>query len=294
MPDPAEPGALSGLLIVTFESRRAEELRRMLERHGAEVWSAPALREVPIEENPAAVELLAELEAGRIDVTILLTGVGTDALARALASRCPPERLATLLRRTRLVARGPKPVAALRRLGLVPEVVAPEPNTWRELLAALDSGVELRGRRVVVQEYGRKNPELLAALAERGAEVRSVPVYRWALPEDRGPLLAGIERLCMGRADVAVFTTAVQIDHVIRVTSASDVAELRRALAERVLVASIGPTATEALASHGLEVDLQPAQPKLGPLVAMLAREAGDRLARKRATTAASAHGASA
>src|SRR5262245_53478638 len=291
MPPPAEPGALAGLRIVTFESRRAEELRRMLERHGAWVWSAPALREVAIEENEAAVELLEALAAGQIAMTILLTGVGTDTLVRALAPRCPPERLAELLGRTRLVARGPKPVAALRRLGLVPAVVAPEPNTWRELVAALDSAMDLRGRRVAVQEYGRSNEALLAALTDRGAEVRSVPVYRWALPEDCGPLLEGIERLSDGRADVAVFTTAVQIDHVLRVLTSSGADRLRRALAEHAVVASIGPTAAEGLASHGIGVDIQPDQPKLGPLVAALARDAAEQLAGKRARAGASADG---
>jgi uroporphyrinogen-III synthase len=289
-----EPGALAGLRIVTFESRRAEELRRMLERHGAEVSSAPALREVALEENEAAVDLLAELEAGRIDVTVLLTGVGTDALVRVLAPRCPPERLAELLGRTRLVARGPKPVAALRRLGLVPEVVASEPNTWRELLAALDAALPVGGRRVAVQEYGRSNPALLAGLTERGAEVRQVPVYRWALPEDCRPLRAAIEQLAAGRADIAVFTTAVQIDHVLRVAAPDEVERLRRALRESVVVASIGPTATEALESHGLAVDVQPEQPKLGPLVATLARDAAERIARKRGAVHATGGGSGA
>src|SRR5262245_5483574 len=104
MPPPAEPGALAGLRIVTFERRRGEELRRVRARLGAEVCSPPALREVAIEENEAAVELLEALAAGQIDVTILLTGVGPDTLVRALAPRCPPERLAELLGRTRLVA----------------------------------------------------------------------------------------------------------------------------------------------------------------------------------------------
>jgi uroporphyrinogen-III synthase len=275
------------LRIVTFESRRAEELRRMLERHGAEVASAPALREVPIGENEAAFELLDELEGGRVDATVLLTGVGTDALVQALAARRPRERIVELLGRTRLIARGPKPVAALRRLGLVPDVVAPEPNTWRELIAALDARGDIRGCRIAVQEYGRENPELLAALAERGARVRRVPVYRWALPEDRGPLRAGIERLSEGLAEVAVFTTAVQIDHVMAVLDPDAAHRLLRSLRERVVVASIGPTATEALRSRGLEVDVQPVQPKLGPLVAAIARDAVDRLSRKRAAAEA-------
>jgi uroporphyrinogen-III synthase len=280
----AEPLALSGLRFVTFESRRAEELRRMLERHGAEIWSAPALREVPIEEHPAADRFLEELEAGRIDVTILLTGVGTEALAKALAPRCPPERFASLLAKTRIVARGPKPVAALRRLGLTPELTAPEPNTWRELVGVLDGAIELRGLRVAVQEYGRENPLLLSALTERGAELLQIPVYRWELPEDLGPLEAGIDRICDGRADAVVFTTAVQLDHLFRVAGAERGAEITRALRERTLVVSIGPTAGAALAERGLPVDVQPVSPKLGPMVAAVARDAAALLAVKRGT----------
>jgi uroporphyrinogen-III synthase len=283
-PTAAEPLALSGLRFVTFESRRAEELRRMLERHGAEVWSAPALREVPIEEHPAADHFLDELEAGRVDVTILLTGVGTDELARALAPRCPPERLATLLARTCIVARGPKPVAALRRLGLTPGLIAPEPNTWRELIGVLDGEIELRGRRVAVQEYGRENPLLLSALSDRGAEILQIPVYRWELPEDVAPLEAGIARLCDGRADAAVFTTAVQVDHLFQVAGEKRAGDLIRALRERVLVAAIGPTAAAALGERGLPVDIQPVQPKLGPMVAAVARDAAATLAVKRAS----------
>jgi uroporphyrinogen-III synthase len=116
-------------------------------------------------------------------------------------------------------------------------------------------------------------------------------VYRWALPENRGPLLAGIERLCIGLGDVAVFTTAVQIDHVMLVAGPAGAERLKRALEERVVVASIGPTAAEALASHGLTVDIQPAQPKLGPLVATLARDAAERLSRKRAKADAAGEG---
>ena len=66
-------------------------------------------------------------------------------------------------------ARGPKPVAALKELGIAPVVTAPEPNTWRELLSALDenrSTLPLKDKRVAVQEYGAPNAELLAGLAE--------------------------------------------------------------------------------------------------------------------------------
>lgn len=288
----APPGALDGLRVVTFESRRAEELRRMLERHGAAVTSAPALREVPLDDNPAALEMVTALEDGRVDVAVFLTGVGTQALVEAVGPRCSSERLAELLGRAKLVARGPKPVAALRRLGLVADVLAPEPNTWCELIRALDAALDVRGRRVWVQEYGRENPELLAALAQRGAEVHRVPVYRWALPEDTRPLEAAIQDLLAGRAEVAVFTTAVQVDHLFRVAGGRATA-LSAALRDGVVVAAIGPTAAAALASREISADLVASPPKLGPLVAMLARDARECIAVKQGGRSLSAAPAS-
>jgi uroporphyrinogen-III synthase len=95
-------------------------------------------------------------------------------------------------------------------------VAAPEPNTWRELLAALDAtGDSLSGKRVAVQEYGAANPDLLAGLDERGAVVTRVPVYRWALPEDLEPLRAAVRAVAAGSLDVAIFTTATQLVHLL-------------------------------------------------------------------------------
>jgi uroporphyrinogen-III synthase len=275
-PSAASSGPLRGLRVIAFESRRTAELEQLLARHGADVFSAPALREVPIEENADAMEFVARLERAEIDVVILLTGVGTRALVEAVHSRCPTDRLVGLLRRVKIVARGPKPVAALRSLDLVADVRVPEPNTWRELLEALDRELPVRGLRVAVQEYGKANPSLLDGLVARGADVLRIPVYRWALPHDLGPLRAAIARLAGGDADVAVFTTAVQLDHLLRV--AAETVEgadaVRTALRDRVVVAAIGPTVAEALVEAGLPVDLTPVHPKLGWLANAIAEQA--------------------
>jgi len=196
---------LAGLRVVAFESRRAAEIEQMLARYGATVIAAPALREVPIEENAAALELVERLESGALDALILLTGVGTRALVEAVRARCPTERLVEMLRTVPIVARGPKPIAALRALGLTAAVRVPEPNTWRELLETIDRELPVAGLRVAVQEYGKANPALLDGLRARGATVLRVPVYRWALPHDVGPLRAAIERIVAHQADVAVF-----------------------------------------------------------------------------------------
>jgi uroporphyrinogen-III synthase len=273
---------LKGLIVLAFESRRATEMAELIRRHGGTPVVAPSMREVPIEENTAAFAFLESLEAGRIDVVILLTGVGTRTLAEVLAGRCPHQRFAALLRRCTLIARGPKPVAALRELGLSPQVTVPEPNTWRDLLAALDASVPVEGRRVAVQEYGITNPDLLEGLRARGAEVLQVPVYRWALPEDLEPLRRGVRRLAQRAVDVAVFTSATQVHHMMRLAGELGLQHTLVSAADAVVFASIGPVCSEALREHCLPVDLEPAHPKMGHLLATVARDARRVLARKR------------
>src|SRR5262249_11790551 len=151
----------------------------LIERHAGVALVAPSMQEVPLGDQHEAHAFARELDAGTIDVVVLLTGVGTRALAEAVSPVLPRERLAAALGRATLVARGPKPVAALRELGLAPTLVVPEPNTWRELLDALDAHAPVGGRRVAVQEYGVANPDLLDGLAARGASILRVPVYRW-------------------------------------------------------------------------------------------------------------------
>lgn len=263
----SEQGGLEGLRVLSFESRRATEMAELIRRHGGEPLSAPSMREVPLETSPAAQDFLARLTAGSVDALILLTGVGTRALAAALAADCPRETLAALLRAITLVARGPKPVAALRELGLTPDLVVPEPNTWRELLATLDARLPLAGLRIAVQEYGRVNPELLDGLAARGATVLRVPVYRWDYPEDQGPLRDGVRRLAAATVDLVLFTSARQVDHVVETAARLGCRDALFAAAARVVFASIGPVCSEAMQAHGLPVDLEPEHPKMGYLL---------------------------
>src|SRR5436309_6736806 len=158
----------------------------MLARHGASVTRAPALRETGLPECPEAQELARRLAAGDVHTVILLTGVGTRALAAAVADSCPD--FPRVLERSTIIARGPKPLAALRELGVGGAHPVPAPHTWREVLGVVDALGAAAGRDVAVQEYGVPNRALLEALGARGARVLAVPVYRWALPEDTTPL----------------------------------------------------------------------------------------------------------
>jgi uroporphyrinogen-III synthase len=272
----------SPLRVVAFESRRAVEMAALIRKLGGDPFVAPSMREVPLDDQPAALAFARALAAGEVDVLVCLTGVGTRALVEAMAPILPRERVAALLAATTLVARGPKPVAALRELGLAPALTVPEPNTWRELLAAIDAGLTVAGKRVVVQEYGVSNPELLAGLRTRGAVVTAVSVYRWALPEDLAPLVTAIERIGAGALDVARFTSATHVTHLVQVAERHGARAVLAPGLARAAVGSIGPVCSAALRDAGFAVDCEPSHPKMGPLVAETLRAAPALLAAKR------------
>jgi uroporphyrinogen-III synthase len=258
-----------GRRVLSLESRRAAEMAELIRKQGGEPFVAPSMREIPVEEN-APVFLFAErLFAGEFDMMILLTGVGTRQLNRLLASRYPERAFADALKRVTVVARGPKPVAALREMGLAPLIIAPEPNTWRELLQAIEGRAE---RRIAVQEYGRSNPELLDGLRARGAYVTAIRIYQYGLPEDLEPLREAARRLAAEAFDVALFTTAVQVDHLFRIAEEQGIGTATLAGLRKAMIASIGPTTTEALEEFGLSPRFEPSHPKMGLLV----REAAD------------------
>lgn len=276
---------LHGLVVVAFESRRAGELAEMIRRHGGEPVSAPAMREVPQENLAELHQYLERLRQGKIDIVILLTGVGLRTLVQQVREQVRPEDVAKALRSAMLVARGPKPVAALRELGLVPQYVVPEPYTWRELLELMDREVPLAGKNVAVQEYGMPNEELLQALQQRGAHVQRIMIYRWEYPENLLPLRAGIRSILEGKAAVALFTSANQVHNVwtfVEREFEPDF-ELWQAQMRKMVVASVGPVCTQALREHGIEPDLEASPPKMGALMHLVAQHARGCLQRKHA-----------
>ncbi len=277
-------GNLQGLKVVSFESRRAKEMAELIRRYGGEPIVAPSMREVPLSENRAAIEFLPEIEAGKFDMLILMTGVGTRTLNQALLTQYPQEKILAALRKSQLVARGPKPVAALKELGLEPAITVPEPNTWREVLTALDAKTTVRGKQIAVQEYGIPNAELVAGLEQRGATVRTIAVYRWALPEDLAPLRGAIETILGGDAQVALFTNGAQVEHLFRVAAEQELDDKLRIACRKLVVGSVGPICTQVLQELGLKPDVEPAHPKMGSLIAEVAASATDILTAKRAT----------
>lgn len=276
------PASFNGLRVISFESRMAVETCALIERYGGRPTVAPSMREVPLEDNQAALAWASRLLGGGFDCAIFLTGAGARELFRVVETRYARVEVIDALRRITTIARGPKPLALLRELGLIPTIVVPEPNTWRELLAEVVRYRDPGGQRIAIQEYGVTNRDLIANLEARGAFVTVVPVYRWTLPLDREPLRAAIKMIAAAQADVVLFTSATQVTNVIQMAEADGIAGSLRQGFRRAVVASIGPVCSQELRNRMIEVDLEPAHPKLGHLIKEAATRAAELLDRKR------------
>jgi uroporphyrinogen-III synthase len=279
------PLTFGGLCVLALESRRAREIAKLIANLGGVPIVAPSVREVPLESNQEALEFARRLAAGQVDMVVFTTGVGVKALASAVEKVCSQDELSSHLNRVVVVARGPKPTAALRELGVRVSISVPEPNTWRDLLTVMDENKNtfpVAGRRIAIQEYGITNPELSSGLEERGGIVTSVNVYQWALPEDLSPLEKALESTISGDVHVLLVASSVQIRHFFEIAGRMAKSEALHDALSRVVITSIGPLTSEELRSRGLSVDIECTHPKMGFLVKEAAEKSAEILRQKR------------
>ncbi len=274
MPDAAR--GFAGLRVAAFESRRASEMTSLIERFGGVASVSPSMREVAIAENREAIDFAHRVMTGGIDIIVFMTGVGIRHLMAEVERHVDRQRLLAAISDITTIVRGPKPVAALKELGLQPTYRAPEPNTWREVLSTIDQNVNVGQQTVGLQEYGQPNASLVAGLEARGAHVHCLKVYRWDLPLDLGPLESNVRALAAGDIDVAMFTSSHQVVNMLRMAEELQLtAQLRQGIS-RAIIASIGPTTTETLHELDFRVDVEPQHSKMGQLVAAAAGRAGE------------------
>ena len=265
--------SFAGLRVLSLESRRAHEIETLILRHEGRPFVAPSVKERALDDPGEAMRFVERLEAGEFDMVICMTGSGIAFLRDTLSAHMPAERLGAALRRATIVSRGPKPVGILRTLAVPVQVMIGEPNTWKEIVAAVAARPE---RRVAVQEYGRPNAEMNAALEALGATVAPIALYRWELPDDLAPLREAARRLAAGQIDVVLFTSSIQLDHLFEIARELGVeGVVKKALAGGVAVASVGPVMTASLEAQGIVPAIIPLHPKMPALVKAAAEQCG-------------------
>ena len=268
-------GPLENIDVGILEHRFTKEFSTLFEKLGATVYACPLLEEKPVENPEELQSFIRHVLDGQIDMMIFLTGVGARFLVSQSESMGERDRFLQALGKVTIVVRGPKPVAALRQLGLRAHVT-PENPTTEGVIEALRSQ-DLHGRRIGIQLYGTPNPQLVSALEAKGASVRPVQVYAYGAAADSGAVTAFLDRVIKGEIKVIVFTSGPQVRMLFDFAAQVNVSDaLIQALKTQVTVASIGEVTSRALEEKGITPAIVPAQSKM----AALAQAVADHFAR--------------
>jgi len=256
------PRPLDGIRVAITENRYPEQLTQLLERLGAVVSSCPLLKETAIEDASGARRFISLCENTTIDYIVFYTGVGVDLLFRAFDC-------GETIGRSRIVARGPKAVNALKRVGVRVDLVAESATT--DGIFQTMSREDLKNKTVLVQLYGNQNTELTAKLQKRGATVIGVSIYNYAQASDTETVERLVKQIVKGEIDAITFTSATQVPFFFQAADALVKPEtFRKRFKKDVIVASVGEVTSRALRAAGVEPHVMPQESKMGPMVKAL------------------------
>ncbi|MFD3786324.1 uroporphyrinogen-III synthase [Streptomyces cyaneofuscatus] len=266
--DDTTHGPLAGFTVGVTAARRAEELATLLKRRGAAVQHAPALRIVPLADDSELLDATEELIDHAPDVVVATTAIGFRGWVEAADGWGIGDALLERLRGVELLARGPKVKGAVRAAGLT-EAWSPGSESMAEVLdRLLGEGVE--GRRIALQLHGEPLPGFIESLQAAGAEVVSVPVYRWMPPQDISPLDRMLDATAARALDAVTFTSAPAAASFLgRAEVRGLLPEILGALRDDVLAACVGPVTALPLQARGIPT-VQPERFRLGPLVQLV------------------------
>ena len=259
---------LDGFRIGVTSDRRSQDLIDALERRGAEVLHAPALRIAPVQEDVRLIEDTRAIIDAQPDICVATTAYGMRRWCEAADSFGIGEQLLETLSACRMFVRGPKARGAVRAAGLADVGISSDETTATLVDMLLEEGV--RGKKVAVQLHGYTDVRQLERLRMSGAEVLTVTPYRWVKPdgEDRLPRL--IEAVCGGNIDVLTFTSAPAVDATW--STAHEMGLYRQligSLKESVTVAAVGPVTAQPLIDAGLS-PLVPERFRMGALIRLV------------------------
>lgn len=262
---------LAGFTVAVTAARRAEELSALLQRRGARVVEAAAIRIIPTGDDDLLRAATESCITHPPDVVVATTGIGFRGWMEAADGWGLGEPLRAQFARAELLVRGPKAKGAVRAAGLA-EAWSPDSESTEEVLARLlDEGVV--GRRVALQLHGEPLPDFVTALERAGAVVVQVPVYRWVPAEDIRPLRRLVEQVVAKQVDCVTFTSAPAVHSMLTVAREDGrEAALLGAFRTDVVAACVGPVTAAPLERHGVRT-ISPERARLGALVRTVVEE---------------------
>ena len=250
---------LTDIRIVLPEARQLDQLTTMLEKEQATVIRCPL---VAILDNPdtASIEFwLQKFIATPPNLFIIMTGEGLRRLVGFSQRLDLQNTFIAAVANTPKLVRGPKPVIALREIGLEPDIRAAAPTT-NGIIETL-THIDIENHQIGIQLYGQEpNEKLMDYLNSRQASPQPVAPYVYASEADDAQVLKLIQDLQNGQVDVLAFTSASQFKRLRKVAQANNLENQLVENLNKIKVAAIGPVMAQALIDAGVQVHIQPAE----------------------------------
>ncbi|TKT72357.1 uroporphyrinogen-III synthase [Afipia massiliensis] len=265
-------GRLEGYRILILETREEAQFSRLLQEQGAHVLQCPmfTIHDAP---DPAPVEAWIRLFIDKpFDDLVLMTGEGLRRMMKVARRIGVDQDFIAAIAKAKRYARGPKPVRALREIGLEADVQTETPTS--EGVAAMLAQENLKGRRVGLQLYPDKDHgKLIAAITSLGATVEPVLPYIYDGQAADTNIVAAIDEMAQRRVDAIALTSSGQVRRLIDVARAHNCEDQLRAGLKQTPVASVGPVVSDELKANGLHTDIYPANDSffMKPLISAMA-----------------------
>ena len=265
-------GRLDGYRILILETREEAQFSRLLSEQGADVLQCPmfTIRDAP---DPAPVEAWIRLFISQpFDDLVLMTGEGLRRMMTVAKRIGVDQDFIAAISKSRRFARGPKPVRALREIGLEANVQTETPTS--DGVAAMLAKEDLKGHRVGLQLYPDKDhAKLIAAVASLGATVETVLPYIYESQAADIHIVKAIGEMAARRIDAIALTSSGQVRRLIDVARAHGCEDQLRAGLAQTPVASVGPVVSDELKVNGLTTNIYPANDSffMKPLISAMA-----------------------
>ena len=259
---------LRGFRIGVTSDRRSGDLIAALERRGAHVVHAPALKIAPHDLDRQLIGETHEVIKNRPELVLITTGYGMRRWFEVADAASLGPELSAVLDGARILARGPKALGAVRAAGLEATTPADRDTTAAMIDKIIDEG--LTGQRVALQQHGYTDQVQLDRLREVSSSVLTVTPYRWAGPGQNEKLSRLIELVGCRQLDAVTFTSAPGADATL--SAAMEIGrhdELVEALRADVVAAAVGPVTAGPLIEVGIE-PIQPDRYRLGALIRLV------------------------
>jgi uroporphyrinogen-III synthase len=280
---------LNNLTVAITSSRRGVELSHIVKSFGGVPYLTPTVGIVDAGISLKEIEIfINNVLSQPVEYFIFMTGLSVQYLFRAASALKLKNELIERIRKSMVISRGNKPSLMLRSLGILNNVES-GPSTAQEILNVLKSR-DVRGKCIAVVNNGNGNEIFKEQLELQGSKIYDLRLYSYSSLLDRTadnvlkemgykqhakPRIQATSKLIMdiinGSVHAITFTSPPSVYGLFKVSDTdNNTFGLTMALNEHVIVASVGPTTSEALRRHGVGVDVMPRINKMGPMVKAL------------------------